>query len=81
MNNPIRVPQGAWYEDTEMELDFPSSWDITVCNMKGHDKAKLGIRVYPSEDGKVVRIGCNLFPFAPSYRSSPQIINIASPKL
>ena len=42
MKNPIRVPQCAWFEDTEMELDFPASWDITVCNMKGHDKAKLG---------------------------------------
>jgi len=43
--------------------------------------AKLGIKVYPSEDGKVVRISSTL-QFAPSpLELSPQIISIASPKL
>jgi len=41
MNRKITVPQLAWHEDTDMELSFPSSWDVTVCHMKGHDKAKL----------------------------------------
>ena len=43
--------------------------------------AKLGIKVYPSEDGKIVRISSTL-QFAPSpLKLSPQIISIASPKL
>ena len=43
--------------------------------------AKLGIKVYPSEDGKVVRISSTLH-FAPSpLEVSPQIISMASPKL
>jgi hypothetical protein len=43
--------------------------------------AKLGIKVYPSEDGKIVRISSTL-QFAPSpLELSPQIISIASPKL
>ena len=43
--------------------------------------AKLGMKVYPSEDGKIVRISSTL-QFAPSpITISPQIINIASPKL
>lgn len=43
--------------------------------------AKLGIKVYPSEDGKVVRISSTL-QFAPSpLELSTQIISIASPKL
>ena len=43
--------------------------------------AKLGIKVYPSESGKVVRISSTL-QFAPSSLDlSPQIISIASPKL
>jgi len=43
--------------------------------------AKLGIKVYPSEDGTTVRISSTL-QFAPSpMKFSPQIISIASPKL
>ena len=43
--------------------------------------AKLGIKVYPSEDGKIVRISSTL-QFAPSaLELSPQIISIASPIL
>jgi hypothetical protein len=43
--------------------------------------AKLGIKVYPSEDGKIVRISSTLH-FSPSpLKLSPQIISIASPKL
>ena len=43
--------------------------------------AQLGIKVYPSEDGKVVRIASTL-RFAPSPLDfSPQIMSIASPKL
>lgn len=42
-----RLPQMAWYGDTELEIDFPESWDVTVCNMHGHDAGPLsdeGIR-------------------------------------
>jgi hypothetical protein len=43
--------------------------------------AKLGIKVYPSEDGKVLRISSTL-QFAPSpLELSPQIISMASPIL
>jgi len=34
-----------WYGDTELEIDFPDSWDVTVCRMHGHDASPL------SEDG------------------------------
>ena len=43
--------------------------------------AKLGIKVYPLEDGKVVRVASKLQPFVPTPTLSPQIISIASPKL
>ena len=42
--------------------------------------AELGIRVYPSEDGKVVRIVSRLNSSAES-KLSPQKISMASPKL
>ena len=49
MNNSKKavVPILAWYGDEELELEFPESWDVTVCKMKGHDAPPLsdaGIR-------------------------------------
>jgi len=41
---------------------------------------KLGIRVYPSEDGKVVRVVLRI-DLGPRCIVSPQIISMASPKL
>ena len=41
------LPVLAWYGDEELEVDFPESWDVTFCKMKGHDAPPLsdaGIR-------------------------------------
>ena len=43
--------------------------------------ARLGIKVYPSDDNKVIRITCNIHPFAEVSRFSTQKISIESPKL
>lgn len=43
----VTIPILAWYGDEELELDFPESWDVTVCKMKGQDAPPLneaGIR-------------------------------------
>ena len=37
----IQVPQMAWYGDTEFNLEFPSSWDVTICRMQGHNWPRL----------------------------------------
>lgn len=37
----MKVPQLLWYGNTEMELDFPSSWSVAFCPMKGGEKKKL----------------------------------------
>ena len=37
----IRVPQHIWYGNTEMELNFPSSWKVSYCPMKGEGRKKL----------------------------------------
>ena len=37
----VVVPILAWYGDKELELEFPESWDVTVCHMKGHDALRL----------------------------------------
>jgi hypothetical protein len=49
MNNSKKVviPVLAWYGDEELELEFPESWEVNVCQMKGHDAPPLsdaGIR-------------------------------------
>ena len=36
-SNVIRLPQMEWYGDTELEIDFPDSWDVAVCRMRGQD--------------------------------------------
>ena len=41
----IALPVLAWYDDKELELELPESWDVTVCRMKGHDARPL------SDDG------------------------------
>ena len=43
MNNSKKavIPILAWYGDEELELEFPESWDVTVCKMKGHEAPPL----------------------------------------
>jgi nickel-dependent lactate racemase len=41
-SDTIRLPQMEWYGDTELEIDFPDSWDVTVCHMHGHNASPLG---------------------------------------
>ena len=37
----VRVPQLAWWNDSEVDLTFPRSWDVTACRMSGHSAPKL----------------------------------------
>ena len=37
----VRLPQLAWYGDTDLDIDLPDSWDVTVCRMRGHDAPPL----------------------------------------
>ena len=37
----IKVPQLLWYENSELELSFPKSWEVTLCQMMGHNRPKL----------------------------------------
>ena len=37
----FKVPQLLWYENSELELDFPDSWDVHFLPPKGHDRPKL----------------------------------------
>jgi len=37
----IKVPQLIWYGNTELELNFPSSWTVSFCPMKGGEREKL----------------------------------------
>ncbi|MDP7131522.1 MAG: lactate racemase domain-containing protein [Planctomycetota bacterium] len=33
--NQVRIPWAAWYGDGSITIDFPDSWQVGVCNMKG----------------------------------------------
>lgn len=37
----VTLPQLAWYGDTELEIDFPETWDVTVCPARGHNAPPL----------------------------------------
>jgi len=37
----VRVPQLLWYDNNELELSFPSSWEVNVCYMKGHRRPPI----------------------------------------
>lgn len=37
----VKVPQLAWWNDSEAELTFPRGWDATACRMQGHNAPKL----------------------------------------
>ncbi len=37
----IKVPQFPWYGDTELELEFPASWEVITCTMSGDSTSKL----------------------------------------
>lgn len=37
----LSVPQLPWHGDTELELRFPASWDVTLRPMRGYDRSPL----------------------------------------
>jgi len=37
----LRVPQLYWYENSQLEIEFPDSWEVHFCPPKGHDRPKL----------------------------------------
>jgi nickel-dependent lactate racemase len=37
----LRVPQLFWYDNSELELEFPDSWDVHFLPPKGHDRPRL----------------------------------------
>jgi nickel-dependent lactate racemase len=41
MTTKVKIPVMPFYGDTEMELEFPSSWHVDVCKMEGHDTRAL----------------------------------------
>jgi len=39
--NTVTIPQFAWYDDNELKLDFPPSWEIVTCYMQGYQRPPL----------------------------------------
>ena len=40
----VTVSQCPWYGDTELELEFPDSWEVVTCEMAGHNAPKLSAK-------------------------------------
>jgi nickel-dependent lactate racemase len=40
----VKVPQFCWYGDTELELEFPDSWEVAVPRMAGENAPKMSDR-------------------------------------
>lgn len=38
----VRVPQLYWQDPSELEMDFPDSWEVHVCPPRGHNRTRLG---------------------------------------
>jgi nickel-dependent lactate racemase len=41
MTKTIKLPQLAWHGQKELEVVLPQDWDVTVCNMAGHDRPAM----------------------------------------
>ncbi|MBE9501422.1 MAG: DUF2088 domain-containing protein [Chloroflexi bacterium] len=41
MANTVSVPQLCWYGNSELELEFPPSWEVNTCHMRGHARPPL----------------------------------------
>jgi nickel-dependent lactate racemase len=39
--NKVKVPVMPYYGDEEMTLDFPATWDMHCCQMKGWNAPRL----------------------------------------
>lgn len=37
----VRLPQLAWFGDTDFDIRLPPSWEVTVCYMKGYNRQRL----------------------------------------
>jgi nickel-dependent lactate racemase len=40
-DNTVKVPTAAWYGDGELDLRFPLSWEIVLCQMKGDNNPPI----------------------------------------
>ena len=39
--NKINLPQLAWHGVKELEINFPNSWQVEICNMAGYNRHRI----------------------------------------
>lgn len=42
MNTGLKLPQGAWFDEKEIDISFPSSWHVEVCGSPADDMRPMG---------------------------------------
>ena len=40
-NETISVPRQMWYDEGELQLEFPESWEVMPCLMNGHNTPRI----------------------------------------
>jgi len=70
--NKIKLPQLAWHGVRELDLSFPESWDIEVCNMAGYNLPPLK----PAEIKKAIAGPIGMPPLREYARGKKEVVII-----
>lgn len=72
MTNKLILPQLAWHGVKELELSFPESWQVEVCNMAGYARPHLS----PDEIRKAVAGPIGMAPLREYARGKKEVVII-----
>lgn len=70
--NTVKLPQLAWHGVKELELSFPESWQIEVCNMAGYNRPHLK----PAEIKKAIAGPIGMPPLRDYARGKKEVVII-----
>jgi len=70
--NTIKLPQLAWHGVKELNLSFPESWKVEVCNMEGYNRPRL----IPAEIKKAIASPIGITPLREYARGKKEVVII-----
>ncbi len=72
MANSMGLPQLAWHGKGRqvLDIDFPETWDLEVCNMEGHDRRALS----SGEIGNAIRTPISMPPIREAARGKKEVV-------
>lgn len=72
MGKKVVLPQLAWHGVKGLELTFPDSWQVEVCNMAGFDNPRLS----PEQVGQAVANPVGMAPLSEYARGKKEVVII-----